>query len=163
MYGGPQGSFVISSNSDRAKTYRAKAMNALQHNNMTPEQMIHKIERTGRGGRNVSTLRDKDNIPLLFFSDGHSTSLVAWHPDYKMGEWILVYKRSSLSTLAYYDLIKTYPVVQQPVATEPQQPATKPSTEPQQPTAKPATEPAKGPQQPATGTEKPTQESIIAP
>ena len=145
MYGGPQGSFVISSNSDRAKTYRAKAMNALQHNNMTPEQMIHKIERTGRGGRNVSTLRDKDNIPLLFFSDGHSTSLVAWHPDYKMGEWILVYKRSSLSTLAYYDLIKTYPVVQQPDVTEPQQPS--------------ATEP----QQPATCPEKPTKESIIAP
>jgi hypothetical protein len=133
MYGGPQGSFVISSNSDRAKTYRAKAMSALQHNNMTPEQMIHKIERTGRGGRNVSTLRDKDNIPLLFFSDGHSTSLVAWHPDYKMGEWILVYKRSSLSTLAYYDLIKTYPV---------QETEEKPSVDPVQETEeKPSVDP----------------------
>lgn len=137
MYGGPQGSFVISSNSDRAKTYRAKAMSALQHNNMTPEQMIHKIERTGRGGRNVSTLRDKDNCPLLFFSDGHSTSLVAWHPDYKMGEWILVYNRSSLSTLAFYDILKTYPVVQQPV-TEPQKP---PTTEQPQSTQEPTIAP----------------------
>jgi len=156
MYSGPQGSFVISSNSERTKTYRVKAMSALQHNNITPEQMIHKIERTGRGGRNVSTLRNKDNIPLLFFSDGHSTSLVAWHPDYKMGEWILVYNRSSLSTLAFYDIIKTYPVVQQPDATDPQQST---ATEPPQP----ATESTTDPQQPATGPEKPTQESIIAP
>ena len=155
MYSGPQGSFVISSNSDRAKTYRDKAMSALQHNNMTPEQMIHKIERTGRGGRNVSKLRNKDNIPLLFFSDGHSTSLVAWHPDYKMGEWILVYNRSSLSTLAYYDIIKTYPV-QETESKEPQQST---ATEPPQP----ATESTTDPQQPATCPEKPTQESIIAP
>lgn len=133
MSGGPQGVYVISSNSDRARKYRTEALQVLQHNNLTPEDVIKIISKNGLIS-GYHSIHGKDRIGWLFYSDGWLTSLTAWNPTYKEENWILVYKKSSLSTLAYYDCIKMYSV-QEAELKESKEPQQKPSVEPVQDTS----------------------------
>ena len=124
---GPQGCYVITCCADEdypelGRKYRKDALNVLKFNHTTPEDVINIISRGGLIG--YHSLLGEDRTSWLFYSGGHHTSLVAWSPDRypkiddssdpDIGDcWILIYKKSIQSTLAYASLIKTYPVQNQ--------------------------------------------------